>query len=391
MIPGHFLHIYQRPAIGSAFLARKRIYGYQHQILNVGGFDTASGEVTVNPVEGEMALENWTGCRVAVFVDNPLEPIWEGLITRLSFGSFTISLDNMFNRVRVTRSLGNNVLGSLNQSGTRANNTDSQAIFGIKEGSIDGGTEHRAAIDTPGDLALRDQKLAFHSWPKASLIPGQTPPGILRLEMQGFYHTLEWENFTSTSTVADNASVFVSDRITGLANGTTFFDNADTALIDTNTDFTRVRKSQNGSTVWQQLQNIQEMGDSAGDKWVMGITPTDPTEGRRFYYQQANLTVEYTALARDGFRIRNQWGGLIRPWTAQADRKIRVNDLLVGWGSQGDDPRETYIESIQYDAERQTVSWQGEDDISTDGVFQFRKVYKMHNTRFGHPMRDVTI
>lgn len=389
-IPLHYLSIYQRPALGGAFITRKRVYNYQHQILAVGGFDTASCDITVTPVEGNMALENWTGCRVAVFVDNPVEPIWEGLIIRLTYGNFTIGLDEMMNRVHVTKNMANNALGAQNLAGTAANNTASQAIFGIKIGTLDGLTEHRAAFGA-GEDALRDRTLAFQAWPKASLVPGQTPPSIMHVEMAGFYHTLEWERFNSASTVGVNASVHVTDLVGALVNGATFFDNTDTSLVTTNTDFQRVPKSRQGTTFWQQLQMIQEMGDASGNRWVMGITPTDPVEGRRFYYRQANLAIEYTALARDNFRLRTQWGGLVRPWTVRPDRKVRVNDLLIGWNSQGDDPRETYIDAITYDAERQTVQWQGDDDVSTEGVFQLRKVYKRHNSRFGHPIRDITI
>src|SRR2546428_254708 len=101
-IPIHHIHIYQRPAQGSAFLRKHPVYSYQHTITNQGWFDTASCDIAVRSEgEGFNILEAYLGCYVAIYVDNPAQPIWEGLINRITFNSgkasYSIGMDEMAN------------------------------------------------------------------------------------------------------------------------------------------------------------------------------------------------------------------------------------------------------------------------------------------------------
>lgn len=389
----HFLHIYQRPALGNNLIKRFQCYGYKHTISAVGGFDTASCALAVSKDEGETILEQFLGCRYAVFVDNPVEPIHEGLITRVTFDvanvTFTNSLENMYNRVVVaTGPVGTAVVAAFTAA---ADDNESQAIYGIKQGTVDALVQYTNIAGTNVHTALRDHLIAVQAWPQSSVRFNPTSKQLsLKLDMQGFFHTLEWEHYASATATSAGASTIVGEVIAGLANGTTFFDNSDTSEIDTNAAFNQARLSRNGLTAWEFLKQIQEAGNAGATRWVMGISPTDFNRGDRvFYYQAANSAIEYTARLREGPGIiRNIYGGRVLPWNVRPDRSIRLMDVLTGWNLQGDDPRESYIEKVTYDAESQTVQWVSSDDMGLEGRMQFARIFKPHATRFGAPPRS---
>ncbi len=382
----HYLHVYQKPKLGSSFIKRYPVYNYQHTINNMGWFDTASCDIAMRSAgEGADILDNYLGCRVAVYVDNPAQPIWEGLINRITFNaggaSYTISLDEMANRVSVV------VTGAANVAAenTPANNTASQAIYGIKQDQIEFGVQ--AAGSQAG--TLRDTILAQRAWPQASITQAQGTTNLVHLELIGLFHTLEWEKiFTATSAATVSFSAAISALITGLANGATFFDNTNTANITANALLSGVQ--QRGASTWERIQKLAESGD-ATNYWVCGISPTNRNTGTRvFYYQQANFVQEYTAFQKDSLRPRNAYGQRIPPWLVVPDRAIRVNDSLIGHDTTLlTDPRTVYIQSVQYDANSQSVQWFGADDTTARAAFMLKRSFKPIGRAFGAPTRTL--
>lgn len=366
----HTLNIHQKPKLGTAFIRRDTAYNYNHSISAVGGYDTASCDIAVrNRDEGMYFLEQFIGNRVAVYVDNPAEPIWEGFINRLTFDwggvQQTVSLDDMYNSIRLHWTTA---AGGLS-SGTAAGNVTSQNIYGVKQGTVDVGFYFLAGSARPD--AMRDALVNQRAWPQSSIVKGGSS-GLVHIEMLGFYHTLKWQLFTSTSTTTRtyfNQITLVLLPL--LSNGTTFFDNTD--FTDISANATNTAEGDPAKTIWDALINIQASGDGSGNQYIMGITPTIPTTGtRRLYYRTANNDIEYIAYASDGLRIRNIYGRLVDPWRVQPDRGIRITDLSPAFGLPGDDPRETYINTISYDANAQTATYYGYDDITLEGMFALK-------------------
>lgn len=380
-IPAHYLHVYDKPTIGTGHVKRKQAYNYRHQISANGWFDTASCDLAMTPIESEMALEEWVGNPVKVYVDNPAQPIWEGIITTVAYdaGGALVrrSIDAMMNRAEVVVQYSRNAVGSQTQITNATNLIPSQQIYGVKEGSINAYVWENS--NTPGPVAamnsLRDTLVAINGWPQSSITQGSNRN--VRVEMQGYYHTLEWEMHWNTVNVNSAPSVLITHLLANVTNTTLWFDNADTSGVTTNTPFTLNEEIRIGMTKWDGFRRIAELGNSSDDYFIIGIEPTNFTTGtRRFYYRIANSTLEYTAHASDGLRIRNTSGGLLRPWTIKPDRVLRITDVMTGWDGLGDDPRDIYLQSIQYDAERQSVRWQGSDNTTGEGIFQVLNFYQ---------------
>ncbi len=374
----HWLHIYDKPAQGNGFIHRYTAHNYTHKINIMGWFDSASCTLGVNPAQAELIFENYVGNRCAVYVDNPNEPIWEGLITRISYSSggmkFTRTIDTIANRVRV------NVDNGSVAENAGANDLPSQAIYGIKVAIVKGKYASNMADE------LRDRKAAELALPQTSMSVGGGR-NLLTLEMRGIYETLKWERARTSSGNRVPDLLIRTYILAVLDNGTTFFDADDYSLITVNGAIgTEQIVNLTGAMVWDALENLAETGD-ASNIWMVGISPTINNK-RRLYYRASNQTLKYTARASDGYRIRNKYGKLIKPWRVEPDGIIRLQDVLVGFSAaSGEDPRETYVKSITYKANTGRITWAGEDDITEDGVRGFFTSQKTFGRRFGQPLQ----
>ena len=374
----HTISIYQRPAQGSAFVRQYPIYRYRHRISAIGGFDTASCQITApSRVSADLFLEQHLGAFVKVYADNPAMPCWEGFINRITTGDYTMSLDEMANRVKVQHTHPS--LPTTNQITTAVNNTDSQALFGIKEDTLEFGMKWDND-DRADDL--RDAALAARAWPQKSVTQGE--PGVINLEMLGFYHTLEWETYTSTATTITTYSSWLTGvLLPALVNGATFFDNTITSEIDTNGGVRRYNERSGNRSVWEIISRMAEAGDGA-IPWVIGLTPSRFSDGKRtLYYRAMNTDIEYTARLSDGHRPRNLYGRLVSPWDVRPDRGIRITDTLLAWNGLGDNPAESWISYVEYDAESQGVKWYSSDSTEVEAAFQLHHTSKATGKRFG--------
>lgn len=383
----HHIHVYQRPKQGTSFIKRYPIYNYQHTIANQGWYDTASGDIAVgSEAEGQQILEQYLGCFVAIYVDNPAQPIWEGLINRITFNSgstsYTISLDELANRVTTVYTGAANVAAEA----AAVNNTTSQAIYGIKQDQIELGVDTSAATQK---TILRDTILSQRAFPQSSYGQSQGNTNIIHFELIGIYHTLEWTKFfTGLTTTAFAFGTLMGLIVAADPNGVTFYDNTITSLISANAATSPGQER--AASFWERALKIAEAGDGT-NYWVCGITPTDRNTGKRaFYYRLANMVVEYTALKADKLKPRNLYGRTIRPWTVVPDRGIRVSDALVGVsGTIQTDPTQVYIQSIQYDANSQNVTWFGADNTSARAAFLLGRGFLPLATDFGAPTRTI--
>jgi hypothetical protein len=392
-LPPHWLHIYQKPAQGNAFVKRYSALNYEHKINVLGWFDTASCELSVTQAEAELIYENYVGNRVAVYVDNPSEPIWEGYIPTIIYTAggleFRRTMDSMANSVYLNHA--KNVAGvTTTVISAAADVTASQNIYGIKEVGVKG-RAHRTGSTADSIDLLRNRKVNEVAYPQVSVTKKSGGNNYIKMEMRGLWDTLGWESVQQNRAYDVTPSISMEVRyLPGMLNGNTFFDNTDFTELDT--PGVNVQTSQDlrtGETGRDYLEQIAELGDGV-DLWIVGMTPTRATGLRRLYYRKANKTVEYTALTRDGLRIRNKSGALVRPWAVTPDKTIRISDILVGWNAIGSDPRETYIKAISYKQNSNTVTWVGEDDVTMEGILGLFRRQKDFRAVFGQPVGTAT-
>jgi hypothetical protein len=385
----HTVSVFQRPNEGENFLGGYEAFNYRHKISAVGGFDTASFDVAVYPLDADFWFDR-LGCAVKIYIDNPAQPAWEGFINRVNVAigalTYTSSLDELANRVSVTYSAPDVAANPRNT--TAVNNTDSQAIFGVKEGALDGYLIEGTTVTK--FTSLQAMVLNNQAYPQKSTIfnPQGQETGLLNVECLGWYHTLNWVKWLSTAgAAAVNANVVLTNILATYPN-TSFFSVSDTSLVSANPAFAQRVDSRVNQTYWEMFQSVQEAGDGSS-RWVMGITPLSEQLGyRRFYYRLEDVnTRQYILRASDG-RVRSRYGQLVEPWRVQPDATARVADYAVAWNKPvGDNPTEFYVDTVDYDANAQSVQFGSTDNITAEGALNLRRYFKTTGRRFGAPQR----
>jgi len=223
------------------------------------------------------------------------------------------------------------------------NNTDSQAIYGIKQRTISGGqiTDTAAAIEADTILTelsrIRiDEQMTF----------GQGRPPSLSVSCAGYAHMMDWFNYSQVvNSGTDNLSTVIGLILAADPNSVI---STSTVNIDSNT--TQVEEYFNGDRpAWNVITDLTLRGGAANNRWVAGIY-----EGRRMTYKQdetidtrwnplaANKFLTYQKNPADpGDRIFDEAGVEIEPWDAKPDRLF----VTTGYGKQ---PQ--YIEQVIFTA-----------------------------------------
>lgn len=380
----HTLNIYQRPVQGQRFIRRFPMHGYSHKISAVGGYDTASFTLALNKSESENFALNYLGCRVAMYANNPHTPCWEGFINRvtISAGPYTYSrgLDEMVNRAKVVFNINGD---SANTATSVVNNTDSQATYGIKEGSVEGYILEGS--DSSRIEQLRNRILAEKAWPKPTTSYSAGGQFTIQVECLGFYHTIGWVGYDDNSgALSRTASAsIIAVLATYPSPNTAFFSATDTTLISSNSSFSANRiRELTGQTYWQYLQSFQEAGDGL-NAWIIGVSPVNKAGVRRVYYKQASNVLKYT-YQRDKGVVKDRLGKPVFPWEVRPDGIARITDVFQGFNSGfPNDPRTLYVETVTYNADQRTVKLEGDDTLNPDGIFKLKKYFEIRGKTFG--------
>lgn len=400
----HRLNLYQRPAQGGmngTFLASFVTVGWSHVIKARGGFESATCSVVIPRARAEAFIAEYLGTVGRLFVDNPMEPAWEGFIESITYviggQAITRSLANMSNRTNVVFFDADAATPDTTSTGV-ANNTTSQSVWGIRETTLDAGIHYNTADKTHKTI-LRNTLLAVKAFPQITT----TSSGgaiVLTLELRGLiYYAYEYQNYLNTGTTllpAVNAFLRASVALAAPANAAQVVETSavypvtyDDDIVS-NLSFNIAETSDTGQTHLQYINSVVEAGDGT-QQWVWGIGVFNiNTLTRRIYYREASTAVVYTAnVLRDVGRIRDTTGKLIPGWKIRPDRGIRLNDVLVGYNQTGDDPRVGYIEQIQYDAETGMVSYSTGDNRTVEGALGVVNYFKRAGDRYT-VVRNVT-
>lgn len=375
------INIHRRPSItaigNTALMGRHIALNYRHKITAMGWYDTAYCEVLPPPDRYSTLMDDYIGARVFIYGGNPTYPIWTGTINRISYTrkgvSYNNSIESMYNSVSV-RTNGLLNAGAINQT--------SITKYGRKHGIID----VAAHTGSPGVNERRDTLLAMNAYPQKSKVrvPGQSDTP-LRLEMVGDHLTMNWSPTTNNSGTAIAFSAAVRAIVANCnLGGNVWFNNTAndyTEIVDNLTP-TIAPNSYYNITNLEAIRKVVESGDNLGNRWVYGIKFDPNTRLRRLYYRRANFAIKYTARLSDGMRVRDLSNRLVDPGSVTPDCGFRVTDVFPTWSGTGDNPAESYIETVEFDANSQEVTLIGVDDPTIEGQFQTRRYGKVRDGRW---------
>lgn len=421
IIARHQLQVFERPRTTSytgsfaagtflnqaRWLKSYRAENYRHRLVAKGGYDSASCTIRVRREEAEYIFSELIGCVVRVYADDPINPIFEGYIDRVTYraGSVTLtrSVENMANQVNVTYYNVSSPAAIKTENidtatGTTLTNSKSIATYGLKLQNLDAGLHYNNAVKDHKTM-LRQTTLAVRAWPQISVAMAQGGEGIIELEMRGLhYMAFDWEQFDLTETdplafTLDMTVVMyrlIIDSVHG--GGALLPQNAPYIyrlgpLAATNPWLRYVNQSnmgaqmsiasQSGGTYLQFLMSILEAGNGS-QQYAFRILPPDHNEGQRYiYWQPASSTVRYQVNAlRDTGHIRDMLGKIVPGWRVQPDSVVQLNDVMIGYTESGDDPRKAYISAVEYDGNTGMATFQSGDNITMEGVLQRDRYFK---------------
>lgn len=393
------MRLLTRPKQTRSMIETFIVSDYTHKIESIGGFDSASCKLFMPFARALKFFNSYVANIVEFMVLNPQVPIWEGYIDRITLTSgdlqITRSVSEMYNRVQVTYDLN----GGGTASTAVTDNLTSQNIYGVKCGAVDG-TINMDGANITHKNGLRSLIKNIMSYPQTSVIKkGQAEAGAtLQLDCLGLHcFAFDWVNYNEAGGVTAAPNTVIDNAITtssiNAGNAPAILQTTGTgynALIQTNSGYTFPYKHTGGGSIWQLFQSIAEAGDGAFSRWVIGITPYDRNrQNRRLYYRPANTTVKYLSTMDNGNVIRTTDGVVIHPWEFRPDAGLRIIDAFPpAISARGDDPRLNYVKTVTFDANSNSVVWQSDDDMSTEGALQLNRYHKMTNKKVGAPARQ---
>jgi hypothetical protein len=310
-----------------------------------------------NLADRQSKIEDWIedGLGRHIELYNPaLELIWEGFVSRVrgNIGGLSIARGphlSIANRVRVIYSTVDTTVTPPAMGVRRptdvANNTDSQAAYGIIERNISVGGVTEANAEQIRDTALDELKDPETS--ETDNLASSSAANVT-VECLGYFHWLKAYTYASATTGTENASAKIENVLAADPNGIFSTDYND---VTENTTAVGAYE-QDSRTAMQIVKGIVGLGDTSFNRYLFGFyqdrkarygaMPTD-TE-----YQRSLLEPEQK-LARYGV------GGRVMPWDAQAGEWVFYTDLLVGRSQPSErrlDPRYLFIEQSAF-----TLPW----------------------------------
>ncbi len=271
------------------------------------------------------------------------EVAWEGLVWEVSAtlpgATITKSLGDMANRVYVEYA---DELTNANTVSSASEDTDLQAIYGIKEVYIPGGT--RSGTNA-GEYAGR--YLESHKYPPAIREITGRPMGLgeITLDCKGYYQTLSFQYYTSSTTGTQDSATTIGNINTSKGQ---FIASAD---LDA-TGRTAPRHFEQRQTAWEQMLSLVGLGTANDLKYFLGVK-----SGRVLTGWEEPITLRYVKYpARPGGWFDAVGGFPLEYWQVEPGQWVSVA-LPPGDSDPVSylNPRAMLIGSCVYDGVARTV------------------------------------
>jgi hypothetical protein len=295
-------------------------------------------------------LENGLGRHIALY-SHTLEPIWEGEVSSVSGNIGGMSqgrgpLLDAANRIKVIYSTVDTTVTppavGVREPTAWADDTDSQALYGIVERAVSiGGANATTAAQ------IRDTRLADFAIPRTSETDNLTSgtETSVTVECLGYVHRLTGFVYNQTVTTGlINASAKLTAILTAEPNS---IFSADYGNVATNT--TQVGAWENDDRdAWGLVKGIAALGDASLNRYLFGIYAD-----RKAYYNALPTTPKFQRALSDP----GQWlelfgsGGRLKPWEIEPGQWVFYTDLFAGRSLETTlrvDPRYLLIEQGEF-------------------------------------------
>lgn len=327
----------------------QKMSSYSHDITATMGYDKASLTITMRKRDAEDWFSDGLGRHIVVY-DHALVVCFEGFVNHVAIDLGALSAErgplmDAVNRTRVvyqrTTYNTNPPIGGGQAVTAVANNTSSQALYGILENALNGGQGNASAMEQ-----LRSTFLQENAYPESSndIKLGGRGNVVVKLSILGYGHLLDKYIYTQTSTTGYiNASAKVQ-AILAADPSTRFSTNYN--YISTNTHQVPAYENDRASA-WEVLKVVVGRGDSSNNRWLFGVFAD-----RIAKYNAVPTTLKYQITLGDNRqRIEEIGGAEIYPWNMVSGEWVTITDFLIGKQQPStlrEDERNTFIEQVNF-------------------------------------------
>jgi hypothetical protein len=301
---------------------------YAHELRAIGGY--YSLKLTID--DDELDLNDWIdgGIGRHIVSYNPeLEVIGEYFVNKVTatIGALQFSIGPLIaigNRLKVRYSVVDTTVdppirGEQTETAI-ANNTDSQALFGIIESVLNVNSATATEATQIRDSVLNDVSRAFPATGRKSTLGGSNPR--LTLDCLGYWHWLNTYLYNNSATGQVNLSDKIIAILAAIPNSGIFSTLTDEIASNTTQVQDGEDKDKKAITIMKYLNSL---GDSANNRYNMGFY-----QDRKFRYGVAPSEVEYHQRITGDQDITTPTGSKVSPWNVLPAKWLFFPDFLVG-------------------------------------------------------------
>lgn len=331
-----------------------RASSYSHTIGADIGYDSMDMTMSVKANE----LIDWSRNGLARHMEVSSRAgsvIWEGFVNQIDVSvggvSFSIGpLMDISNRVYVTYTYKKWVpwgvpFGGEQRTTDAANDTDSQAIYGILAEYYSGGDGVVADME-----ALRDTVLAYKANTTNSDIQIDFDSGSfpeITLNCLGYYYYLDRYHYTNATIAEQGLSDKIEEVLTGDPNSI-ISSNYDNVTLNS---LAVTEESVDNKPAAGIIKELVALGDTSGNRYIFGVW-----KDRRVYYRAISTQLDYVYNAGRGIPhiSKSDTAGRVHAWDVVPDKWLfladieSVTDIPTSYYSLLAHPMAVYMDSVTF-------------------------------------------
>lgn len=346
--------VWKSPRQGYIDRLNEQISSYTDTVDLTYGYNSASFTIPVSAMEVEDWFRNGLGRNIEVFSPS-LNLRWEGFVDEvtISVGQLSVTRGkfmDIVNRVKVRYS---DYITNISATTANANNTSSQAIYGIRTNVLSTGK-----VSSTNATGIRDVYLAENCTPHTGYSVGAGGDLSVTVNCLGYAHLLNYI-YSNTATTTYTLREKIIDVLVGEPNSIFSTDYINLAANTLSVSKTEI----DDRTGLDIIKSLVAMGPTSGTaRMLFGIYG-----GRAARYWEAPTALEYQmkAMSND-VDVSTITGGYIEPWDITPGKWLELTDFLPGLSQDNvtmrNNPRLVFLESVTFSTPYQVTFLGGKVD-----------------------------